>query len=172
MLVSPRVNSNYNIRFENSKMEISIPFHKNYYLITTLLLSLIIVFYLFNSFLVILFSLPVIFGIVNMAFGKEIIVFDKVSVTQNIQIAKYRLKSKTFNINYIKNWRVGQGEYIDRMYKYDFEIRVYGPQIGRLIFDYGKDTIRLAGDIDEVEGKEIINHIIHYYNNISEFIEF
>lgn len=167
MLVSPRVNSNYNFRFENSKMEISIPFHKNYYLITMLLLSLIIVFYLFNSFLVILFSLPVIFGIVNMAFGKEIIVFDKVSVTQNIQIAKYRLKSKTFNINYIKNWRVGQGEYIDRMYKYDFEIRVYGPQIGRLIFDYGKDTIRLAGDIDEVEGKEIINHIIHYYNNIS-----
>lgn len=156
MQVKPRETSNYKIDSDKNKTIITIPFKKNYYVVIAMLLIWIFGILFWFDYLWIILGLPVLFGIVNILLGKEIISIDEKYLVQEYRIGNFLLKKKVYDTKYIKNIKTNPGEYIDRHYPRYLEIRFWGPEMGRISFNYGKDTFRIIGDIEETEGEDLV----------------
>jgi hypothetical protein len=165
MIIEPKEKRSYTIDFKNNQLTITIPFKKDYYVIAIMITTWIIGIILFYDVIWILLGLPMLFAVTNILFGKEEIHLNKQYLTRNFAIKNITLDSKKYYIPNIRNIRINQKDNRDSNYINDLEIRLYGPEVGRISFDYGKNTIKIVGDIKKNEEIDIIDlikkHISH-----------
>ncbi len=162
MSLEPRSKSKFCIEAEPTYAIITLPFHKNYYAIIVMPLTWVGMLFFEFDYIWFFFGLPVLFAIVNMMFGKEIITVDKTLLVQEYKIGNFTLTKKEYTCKFIKNMKVSSGDYIDRHYSKDLEIRLWGPETGRISFNYGKDTFTILGDIEEAEGEDLLKLLKSY----------
>jgi hypothetical protein len=144
-------------------LKIEIPYRRNYPVAATMLiLWIIVLIWHFDSIWLIL-GIPILFGILNMCFGKEIIFIE------GIYLFHYKclFKIKTSNKYYIKNIKnIIINEIANATPKrlYDLEVNFWGTDYGKISFDYGKDNVRIGGDLDEAEAKDVMDAISKFIN--------
>jgi hypothetical protein len=105
-----------------------------------------------------------LFTILWMLGGKE-----NIDVASQSIIVRYQLfgmnYSKEYATEYIHDLRVQPMTYPSTWGSRTRTSNVWGFNNGVIVFDYGSKTIRIAGGIDEAEGKQILATIVQAYPN-------